>query len=93
MIYLMIYTIAETGEYPKEIKLGQLTPLQKPGKPKGPAEKLRPVILLSTLSFFLFFGFFISFSTFSVYVHSKSSVYSKQVTYTRVQFIASKSHT
>ena len=48
-IVLLLNTIAETGEYPKEIKLGQLTPLQKPGKPKGPPENLRPVILLSTL--------------------------------------------
>ena len=48
-IVLLLNTIAETGEYPNEIKLGQLTPLQKPGKPKGPPENLRPVILLSTL--------------------------------------------
>ena len=41
--------IAETGEYPEEIKSGLLTPLQKPGKEKGPPENLRPVILLSTL--------------------------------------------
>ena len=46
---MLLNTIAETGEYPKEIKLGQLTPLQKPGKPKGPPENLRPVILSSTL--------------------------------------------
>ena len=48
-IVLLLNSIAETGEYPKEIKLGQLIPLQKPGKPKGPAENLKPVILLSTL--------------------------------------------
>ena len=41
--------MAETGNYPKEIKTGHLTPLQKPGKTKGPPENLRPVILLSTL--------------------------------------------
>ena len=45
----LLNIIDETGEYPKEIKLGQLTPLQKPGNPKGPAENLRAVILLSTL--------------------------------------------
>ena len=41
--------IAETGEYPKEIKTGILVPLQKPGKRKGPPANLRPVILLSLL--------------------------------------------
>ena len=41
--------IAETGEYPTEIKSGLLTPLQKPGKEKGPVTNLRPVILLSIL--------------------------------------------
>ena len=46
---MLLNTIAETGEYPKEIKPGQIPPLQKPGKPKGPAENLRPIILLSTL--------------------------------------------
>ena len=33
----------------ESLKLGLLTPLQKPGKQKGPPENLRPVILLSTL--------------------------------------------
>ena len=28
--------IAATGEFPKEINKGIITPLQKPGKPKGP---------------------------------------------------------
>ena len=41
--------MAETGEYPREIKTGVLVPLQKPGKPKGPVENLRPIILLSVL--------------------------------------------
>ena len=40
---------AETGDYPEEIKLGQLLPLPKPGKPKGPVKNLRPIILLSVL--------------------------------------------
>ena len=40
---------ATTGLYPKEIKLGQLTPLQKPGKKAGPPSNLRPIILLSLL--------------------------------------------
>ena len=40
---------ASTGESPKEIKLGQLIPLPKPGKPKGPVKNLRPIILLSIL--------------------------------------------
>ena len=39
----------ETGNYPKELKIGQLVPLQKPGKKKGPVENLRPIILLSIL--------------------------------------------
>ena len=37
------------GEFPKEINKGILTPLQKPGKPKGPVTNLRPIILLTTL--------------------------------------------
>ena len=41
--------IIETGIYPEEIKTGILNPLQKPGKPKGPVQNLRPVILLSVL--------------------------------------------
>ena len=28
----LLYETATTGLYPKKIKLGQLTPLQKPGK-------------------------------------------------------------
>ena len=41
---------AKTGPYPKEIKLGQLTPLQKPGEKAGPPSNLRPIILLSLRS-------------------------------------------
>ncbi len=45
----IINHIARTGEYPKEIKQGILTPLQKPGKKSGPPANLRPIILLSTI--------------------------------------------
>ena len=48
-IATILNTIAETGELPIEITQGILTPLQKPGKTKGPPENLRPIILLSTL--------------------------------------------
>ena len=41
--------IAATGEFPKEINKGIITPLQKTGKPKGPVTNLRPIILLTTL--------------------------------------------
>ena len=41
--------IAETGVKPLELSLGQLIPLPKPGKPKGPVKNLRPVILQSIL--------------------------------------------
>ena len=41
--------IAETGNKPIELSLGQLIPLPKPGKPKGPVKNLRPIILLSIL--------------------------------------------
>ena len=34
---------ANTGEYPKELKQGIITALQKPGKTKGPVENLRPI--------------------------------------------------
>ena len=30
---------AETCEYPEEMKSGQLIPLHKPGKPRGPVKK------------------------------------------------------
>ena len=40
---------AETDNFPSELKIGVLTPLPKPGKPKGPRENLRPIILLSVL--------------------------------------------
>ena len=45
----LINTIAETGKYPSELNEGILIPIQKPGKPKGPVENLRPVILLTLL--------------------------------------------
>ena len=41
--------VASTGKYPEEIKTGNLIPLPKPGKPKGPTKNLRPIILLSVL--------------------------------------------
>ena len=40
---------AETVNYPEEVKIGMLVPLQKPGKPKSPSSSLRPIILLSML--------------------------------------------
>ena len=40
---------AETGDFPMELNSGILIPLQKPGKKKGPASNLRPVILLSMI--------------------------------------------
>ncbi len=41
--------IAETGQYPEEIKEGILIPLPKPGKMPGLPGHLRPIILLSVL--------------------------------------------
>ena len=40
---------AEEEEHPKELKIGILTPLPKPGKKKGPPANLRPIILLCVL--------------------------------------------
>ena len=40
---------AKSGVFPKELRTGILTPLQKPGKKIGPPESLRPIILLSNL--------------------------------------------
>lgn len=45
----LLNSVAATGEHPKELTIGLLTPLAKPGKPKGPPANLRPVILLSLL--------------------------------------------
>ena len=45
----LLNEIAKTGEAPKEITLGILTPLAKPGKKQGPCANLRPIILLSIL--------------------------------------------
>ena len=39
----------KTGNYPKELKIGHLTLIQKPAKPKVPPENLRPIILPSIL--------------------------------------------
>ena len=39
----------ETGEPIEELQLGILTPLQKPGKKKGPPENIRPIIVLSVI--------------------------------------------
>ena len=41
--------ISETGEHPPELTLGIITPIQKPGKPKGRVQKLRPITLLSII--------------------------------------------
>ena len=41
--------ISETGEHPPELTLGITTPLQKPEKPKGPVQNLRPITLLSMI--------------------------------------------
>ena len=42
--------IASTREkYPREIVQGMITAIQKLGKPKGPVQNLRPIILLSVL--------------------------------------------
>ena len=40
---------AATGDTPEALVYGLLQPIQKPGKPKGPPEYLRPIILLSIL--------------------------------------------
>ena len=42
-------TVAKTGENLEELKLGILTPTQKPNKKKGPMDHLRPIMLLSVL--------------------------------------------
>ena len=45
-----LYNImAETGDTPREIIQGVLCALQKPGKPKGPLQNLRPIVLLSII--------------------------------------------
>ena len=41
--------MAETGNYPIEIKKGILIPIPKPKNPKKPNFNLRPIILLSIL--------------------------------------------
>ena len=48
-IAIIFNRIAETGEQLKELNLGILTPLQKPGRKKGPPENIRPIILLSVI--------------------------------------------
>ena len=48
-IALILNDVATTGEYPDEVTHGILTPLQKPGKARGPTENLRPIILFSIL--------------------------------------------
>ena len=45
----LLNKIAATGNAPKELTRGIITPLQKPGKPKGPISNLRPITLLSIL--------------------------------------------
>ena len=46
----LLNDIAKTGIYPEEMNTGLLSPLQKPPpKVPGPAENLRPIILLSVL--------------------------------------------
>ena len=45
----IINETARTGNHPKELNEGIITAIQKPGKPKGPIENLRPITLLSML--------------------------------------------
>ena len=49
--------IAKTGKNPHEIDHGIIRAIQKPGKPKGPMENLRPITLLSILRKVLAFLF------------------------------------
>ena len=42
--------ITITGKLPNEINQEVITAIQKPGKPKGSIENLRPITLLSLLS-------------------------------------------
>ena len=49
MIAEIFNEIAKTGECPKEIKAGILTPLVKDKNKQGPCKNLRPVILLTIL--------------------------------------------
>ena len=49
--------IAKTGKHPHEIDQGIIRAIQKPGKPKGPMENLRPITLLSILRKVLAFLF------------------------------------
>ena len=48
-IAIILNGVATTGEHPDELTHGILTPLQKPGKARGPTENLRPIILFSLL--------------------------------------------
>ena len=41
--------ISETGEHSPELTLGIITLIQKPRKPKGPIQNLRPITLLSMI--------------------------------------------
>ena len=45
----ILNTTTNTEEELQELVVGLLRPLQKPGKKKGPAENLRPIILLSVI--------------------------------------------
>ena len=45
----IINNTLNNGTCPKEIRLGILIPLQKPGKTRGPPENCRPIIIMSVL--------------------------------------------
>ena len=46
----ILNNVTETGNKSIDITLGQLIPLPKPGKSKGPEKNLRPIILISLIS-------------------------------------------
>ena len=45
---------AETGNKPIELRVVQLIPLPKPGKPKGPVKNIRPIILILLYTYFIY---------------------------------------
>lgn len=71
-----INNIGSTGIFPSDIKTAILTPLQKPGKKRGPISNIRPLMLMSIIRKIIAICLVNrTFKTISTYIPTSQSAY------------------